>query len=661
MLNKALESLISKATTVPPGFASICRGPNNNPIIAYHLAQYIIEDQQIIGLAKGLFKFTEGYYKFLERPEFIKKDASKLISQSNAIPTIGLLNEFSSQLFVLSCTEDKEVNPGNMHIMQNGILKLNIANKSIDFIKHNPNIIFTFKSEAGYNLNQDCQTAQKFLDEVLPDKNHQKLFLEALGFAIFPALRQKIEYTKATLMYGAGSNGKTLLQGFCIRMIGPDACSSTSLDQIIGRDKFQIGSMYLKRANFSSENESAIIKETKMLKAITSGKDGDMVDVEFKFVNPFKAKVNPILIFAVNKELFLPESRTFALERRLNFIDFPNIFSNNPKDGEKLADNRLEDKDFTQPIVDGLLGLTIKAVEELLKRGHPWEEGTKESLKKAILKGSHIERFIDAHIVPDREAKTSSKEVYGQYLEFCFEEGLAEENYDRNNELKPKWHDDRYDKTCKSSFVLTKNLCKRLAKHKIKPGFLNKERCIERIRLIERQDNEEETMAYQENPTSTVNYTPERRTEGNNYSGNNIDASNSSRSNSAQTINNDDVAYSRISPDNIGLDLGTPSVRLSPDGVQGISDKYNGTSKKDRLKARARELILELLDDMKQAEDSNIVDYVQVYEPSIGRGYIYEVLGDLVEEGILVLSKDRNKRIYSVPKKKTWKSKYIDE
>lgn len=325
---ETLKILLSRATTVPPGFAAL---DDEYAETAYNTAKYLIEDVRLIGLKRGVFSFQNGYYKLIEDVHFIKHETVKLLEQAHWTPSTHILSEISNLIPSICRTPETKVNPENMHNAKNGILKLNLQEETIDFIEHDPDVIFTFMAEANYKIDMDCSMAQQFLDGIMPNKDHQILFLEALSFAMFPALRQKMEYTKMIIMFGEGSNGKTILIGFCMRMIGLNAFGSTSLDQINSGDKFQVSSLYLKRVNFSSENDTTIIKETKNLKAITSGKDGDMIDVEFKHVNPFKAKVCPILFVAVNKQLTLPADRTPALERRLNFIDFPFKFVDEPK------------------------------------------------------------------------------------------------------------------------------------------------------------------------------------------------------------------------------------------------------------------------------------------------------------------------------------------
>ncbi len=572
---ETLQLLLSRATTVPPGFAALKteKGVNYDDIV-YNIAKYLIEDYIFIGLKRGVFSFQKGYYKLIEDAHFIKHEAIKLLEQAQYTPSTHILSDISNLIPSICRIPGTKVNPENMHNVNNRILKLNLQEETIEFIEHNPDVIFTFMAEANYSADMDCSMAKQFLDSVMPDKDHQILFLEALSFSMFPALRQKMEYTKMIVMFGEGSNGKTILIGFCMRLIGLDAFGSTSLDQINSGDKFQASSLYLKRVNFSSENDATIIKETKILKAITSGKDGDMIDVEFKHVNPFKAKVCPILFVAVNKQLSLPADRTPALERRLNFIDFPFKFVDEPKPdtNERKKDSTLENKELTKPIVDGLLYLTVEAAKELIKRGKPWNVGVEEGVKEAALRGSHFERFIHECIEPHPEAKTPSKDCWDCYISFGIEEGIAEEFTDKHGNTKPVWHDNKYDTPCKSGDALTKKLLKYFKKQ-IKLDWMHhpngkKDRAIKGIRLKVRQDDEEETLAYQENNPSDIGCTPVRQDKqiiiG---ESNNTNTLNTIKSTPTPPINNNNVAYWRTSPENTDLEEDTPTDLCNTDGV----------------------------------------------------------------------------------------------
>ena len=279
-------------------------------------------------------------------------------------------------------------------------------------------------------------------------------------------------------------------------------------------NKFIPVTLYGKKANFSTETETIVIKESSTIKAITSGKPGDEITIEQKHKPAFAALVNPILVIAMNKPMALPANRTHALERRIQIINFPNRFSKNPKNGELQSDYNLENTEHTKPIVNGLLLLVLGAIKSMIHRGSIWQEGAVENLRAAILKGSHLERFMYDCLEEDIEAKTESSKIWESYKSFCLEEGLAQEYPNKSGEAKILWHDEKYDKACKSADSLTKKLIQHFKK-KIKPDFIQlengkKARAISGIKLKVRQDDVLDIKENDEKSASILGCTPER-------------------------------------------------------------------------------------------------------------------------------------------------------
>lgn len=454
-MHNKLKELISKATNVSLGYLIVAsKNKKLKGEIPHYLAEFMYQTEAIKNTSSGLYIYKNGFYQQLPEQE-LKQKIIGYLKIVGIIPTTHILNETVKILEAISFTANQDVNPELIHNVSNGILKLNPETKEIEFISHSPEYFFNYIAEAKYLVETDLAFIQTFINTVITDKNQQKHILEALAFATFPGLRNYIEYTRMTLMYGEGKNGKSIITDLCKRVIGHNACSSTSLDQLIGKEnRFAISTLDKKRANFSTETDSILIRESSALKAITSGKPGDELSVEYKHRQAFSALIRPILFFALNKPPALPANRTFATERRIQTINFPVRFSKNPKNGELKADDRLENKEFTKPYVNGLLILVLNTAKELLVRGSLTEEGIEQNLEEAILKGSHLERFAKEQIVFDPEVETTTQEVYEEYLSYCYQEGIAYEHQNKNGTVKPIWQDEKSDPACKSTIKL---------------------------------------------------------------------------------------------------------------------------------------------------------------------------------------------------------------
>lgn len=455
LMHNKLKELISQATNGSLGYLIVAsKSKKLRSEIPHCLAEFICQTEAIKNTSSGLYIYKDGFYQQLPEQE-LKQKIIGYLKITCIVPTSHILNETVKILEAVSFTANQDINPELMHNVSNGILKLNPETKEIEFIKHSPEYFFNYIAEAEYLQETTLAPIQTFIDTVIQDKNQQKLILEALAFSTFPGLRNYIEYTKMTLMYGDGKNGKSIFTRFSKEAIGYSACSSTSLDQLLNKEnRFTASTLSKKRANFSTENETVFIKDSSTLKAITSGKPGDELLIEFKHKQAFSELIRPILFFAINKPPALPASRTFAIERRVQVVNFPVRFSKNPKSGELKADDRFENKEFIKPYVNGLLILVLKTAKELLVRGSLTEEGIEQNLEEAILKGSHLERFAKEHLVFDLEAETTTQAIYEEYLNFCYQEGIAYEHQSKNGTVRTSWQDEKSDPACRSTIKL---------------------------------------------------------------------------------------------------------------------------------------------------------------------------------------------------------------
>ena len=449
------KELISKSTNVSLGYLIVAsRNKKTKQEIPNYLAEFICQTEAIKNTNSGLYIYKNGFYQQLLEQE-LKQKIINYLKIVGIVPTTHILNETVKILEALSFTANQDINPELMHNVSNGILKINPEAKEIEFINHSPEYFFNYIAEVEYFQETDLTLMQVFMDTVIPDKNQQKLILEALAFAIFPGLRNYLEYTKMTILYGEGKNGKSIFTKFSKGVVGHNACSATSLDQLLNKEnRFTASTLSKKKANFSTENESVLIKESSILKAITSGKEGDELLIEFKHKQAFSELIRAILFFAVNKPPALPANRTPALERRIQIINFPVRFSTNPKNGELKADDRFENKEFTRPYINGLLMLVLNTAKELFVRGSLTEEGVEKNLEEAILKGSHLERFAKECLVFNPEAETITQEIYEEYLNYCYQEGIAYEHPNKNGTIKTVWQDEKSDQACRSIIKL---------------------------------------------------------------------------------------------------------------------------------------------------------------------------------------------------------------
>lgn len=112
--------------------------------------------------------------------------------------------------------------------------KINFRNGTLDLgtmklEAHDWNDFFCYVLPYSYDPNADCPLFSRYLDEVMPDKDAQKVLAEFVGY-IFTDL--KLE--KAAFLYGAGRNGKSVFVEIIEALVGKDNVSHESLSDLCG-------------------------------------------------------------------------------------------------------------------------------------------------------------------------------------------------------------------------------------------------------------------------------------------------------------------------------------------------------------------------------------------------------------------------------------------
>jgi P4 family phage/plasmid primase-like protien len=125
------------------------------------------------------------------------------------------------------------------------------------------------------------------------------------------------------LLYGSGSNGKSIYRKILRKFIGDNNCTSTSLT-LLSNSRFETNKLYKKLVCEMGETNMTKLDNTEQLKKLVSGKD--LIGAEWKnrgtkdFINYAK------LVISTNN---IPptDDKTDGFYRKTLIIDFPNQFS----------------------------------------------------------------------------------------------------------------------------------------------------------------------------------------------------------------------------------------------------------------------------------------------------------------------------------------------
>ena len=199
--------------------------------------------------------------------------------------------------------------------MQNGMLRL----KDAELIPHNSKFLSTIQLPYEYKATAKCPGFIKFLDQVFMGDSELIAFVqELMGYCLSPDM----EAQKFFILYGHGSNGKSVFCEILRCLVGEENSSALSIKAL--EQKFAVADLEGKPLNISTENEGGNRPfNTQQIKAITGG---DTLKAERKHKDVFS--ISPIckLVFAVNN---LPRfsDNSYGFVRRIVVIPFEAVFS----------------------------------------------------------------------------------------------------------------------------------------------------------------------------------------------------------------------------------------------------------------------------------------------------------------------------------------------
>lgn len=279
----------------------------------------------------------------------------------------------------------------------NGVLRI----EDRKLLPHSPDYGFQYVLPYDYNPHAKAPEFQKMLDNVtLNDKTLQTLLLEYIGYAI--SGKRASMGSKALILTGGGSNGKSTFLNIVKMLIGKDCYSAVSLTDM--KDANARYSMVGKLFNICEEEEEDALKNgTAMFKSITTGAD---VLVKKLYSDTVPMRIDTKLIISCND---LPSSRenTYAIYRRMLIVPFKAKFSKSTG-----LDKHIEER--VELEMSGVYNMVLDAFDNLVKNNYMFTEA--EAAVKALEEYKYNNSF------------------YNQFADSCLATG-AKEDFVTNEEL----------------------------------------------------------------------------------------------------------------------------------------------------------------------------------------------------------------------------------
>lgn len=233
------------------------------------------------------------------------------------------------------------------------------------------------------------------------DKDWVRTLKEIFAYAMLPSYPIEDIF----VFYGEGRNGKSTCLNLLTDFIGFENTTSVEFDMLINpNQKFVTSNLYKKLVCIMGEIDDLVVKNSKRLKSLVSGKDPTVA--EFKNKTPFQFVNYAKIIMATN---YIPSTTDLsdAYARRFVILDFPNKFEAN---GNIV--NKITEKEFSN-----LARQLIPVLRQIYADNHLTNEGTIEEKKERYHKRSDpVQAFINDCCEMDINGEIPVWEFYDNFM-----------------------------------------------------------------------------------------------------------------------------------------------------------------------------------------------------------------------------------------------------
>jgi putative DNA primase/helicase len=260
-----------------------------------------------------------------------------------------------------------------------------------------------------------CPIFKDYLEYCLPDENKRMVLQEFLGYVFTP--NEVLNLEKCLLLYGEGSNGKSVLYRVINEMLGKENISSYSIPQLTDKQKGEYYTVNLqgKLLNYCSDTKGAF-DDTGVFKQLVSG---EKVTGRHPAGRPIEFVNNAKFIFNVNQLPSTPEN-VYGFFRRFEIIDF-NVTIEEAKKDRQLPSKIVESE------LSGVFNWILEGLERLLKNKTITPcKANEEALERFKIKSNNVLEFLTDEgfqTVTSIEEGTVFNELFQMYQIWISENG----------------------------------------------------------------------------------------------------------------------------------------------------------------------------------------------------------------------------------------------
>jgi len=349
-------------------------------VFPYDIAQEFLQKEfkdkssNLIYLNSSFQFYHQNHYKMLSNDELNSKTLN-FINKAWFLKncrTSALLNDVVTQLKAISYINARTSKPfwlnspetdGSHYIpLKNHILDIQgyLDGQESALKKHSIEFICPYCLPYEYQPSATSIIWEEVLKSIFENESEKIDFLqEWFGYSLIPETSQE----KALLMFGEGSNGKSVILNVLMKLVGPENTSTIGLEAFSAQKTFQLATTINKLINVCTDLNEVKRAAEGLLKKFISG---EPITIEEKYKPAQKYKPYARLTFSAN---ILPRfsDRSNGIERRIILLSF----------NKQFLDESKQNKDFAKAEwwqnnneLEGIFQWALKGLSRLIKRGY---------------------------------------------------------------------------------------------------------------------------------------------------------------------------------------------------------------------------------------------------------------------------------------------------
>jgi putative DNA primase/helicase len=368
----------------------------------------LAEDLDLMVFNKEIFFYNGKYWQGITEERFTsflsevadKMGLTELLYEHHTFGT-DLIKQFTHKNFYQFITDSNHTSIN----LQNGTFKF--INGKGKLFPHDKKDNLHYILPFDYLPEATCPMFNDYLEYCLPDEEKRKVLQEFLGYVFTP--NEVCNLEKCLLLYGEGSNGKSVLYRVINELLGKENISSYSIPQLTDRQKGEYYTVNLqnKLLNYCSDTKGAF-DDTGVFKQLVSG---EKVTGRHPAGRPIEFTNNAKFIFNVNVLPSTPEN-VYGFFRRFEIIDF-NVTVEEGKKDRQLATKIIENE------LSGVFNWILEGLARLLHNKKLTDcKANNETLDRFKLKSNNVLEFLTDErfkVVNNIEQGVVFNDLYQEY------------------------------------------------------------------------------------------------------------------------------------------------------------------------------------------------------------------------------------------------------